>query len=155
AASTPESRPVGPGAPDVRDDELTAAIQEVREKIRARHPEGALSGNGIAAADLMPLLHARDAAEAKVAAIGTVNPRAPGFTNSIIQWVKRTIARALDWHVREQVECNRALMRCVHASLEALGDANRALAGLAARTMAQEAQTKALHQQLRDEMALL
>jgi 2-polyprenyl-3-methyl-5-hydroxy-6-metoxy-1,4-benzoquinol methylase len=139
----------------VRDDELTAAIRDVRERLRARHPEGALSGNGIPAADLMPLLHARDAAEAKVAAIGTVNPRAPGLKNSIIQRVKKTIARALDWHVREQVEFNRALMRCVQASLEALEDANRSLAGLAARMMAQEAQTSALHQQLRDEMALL
>jgi 2-polyprenyl-3-methyl-5-hydroxy-6-metoxy-1,4-benzoquinol methylase len=120
----------------VLDDELTAAIREVRERVRARHPEGGLGSNGITPADLMPLLHARDAAEAKVAAIGTVNPRAPGLKNSVIQRVKKTIARALDWHVREQAEFNRAAMRCVQASLDALKDINRSLAELAAQMAA-------------------
>jgi 2-polyprenyl-3-methyl-5-hydroxy-6-metoxy-1,4-benzoquinol methylase len=132
----------------VLDDELTAAIREVRDRVRARHPEGGIGLNGIAAADLMPLVHARDAAEAKVAAIGTVNPRAPGLRNSIIQRVKKIIARALDWHVREQVEFNGAAMRCVQASLEAMTDTNRALAALAAQIVA-------FHQEHRDEMAVL
>ena len=123
-------------------EELTAAIQEVRNRVRARHPEGSLGLEGLAAADLMPLAHARDAAEAKVAAIGTVNPRPPGLKNSIVQLVKKTLSRALDWHVREQVEFNRAAVACVHAALEALADANRALAALASH-----------HQALREEMA--
>ena len=79
----------------------------------------------------MPLVHARDAAEAKVAAIGTVNPRPPG-SRSIIQRFKRLVARALDWHVREQVEFNRATMACVQATLEALADVTRSVAALAA-----------------------
>ncbi len=112
------------------DDELTAAIQEVRDRVRARHPQNGLGVEGVTAADLLPLLHARDAAEAKVAAIGTVNPRPPGLKNNIVQWFKRKIARALDWHIREQVEFNRALMRCVQASLEALAETNRSLAVL-------------------------
>ena len=125
------------------DDELTAAIREVRERVRARHPEGPLGLDGIAAADLMPMVHARDAAEAKVASIGTVNPRRPGLKNSIIQWVKRQIARALDWHVREQVEFNHAVMRCVQASIDAMNEMNRAIAGLAA----QVAQMERTHRQ--------
>jgi O-antigen chain-terminating methyltransferase len=116
----------------VGDDELTAAIQAIRDRVRARHPEGSLGLEGVVAPDLTQLLHARDAAEAKVAAIGTVNPRKPGPLSSIVQFFKRTIARALDWHVREQVEFNRASMRCVQASLEALNGVNRALAALAA-----------------------
>lgn len=115
------------------DDELTAAIQAVRDRVRARYPENGLGVEGVAATDLMPLVHARDAAEAKVAAIGTVNPRPPGFKNNVAQWFKRIIARALDWHVREQVEFNRAAMRCVQATLEALGETNRAMQALAAR----------------------
>ncbi len=115
-------------AANLEDDELTAAIQAIRDRVRARHPENGLGLEGVAAADLLPLLHARDAAEAKVAAIGTVNPRPPGLKNNIAQWFKRKIARALDWHVREQVEFNRAAMRCVQASLEALTETNRALA---------------------------
>jgi len=80
----------------------------------------------------MALLHARDAAEAKVAAIGTVNPRPPGFKNDLIQRFKRFVARALDWHVREQVEFNRATMACVQATLEALTDVSRGLSALSA-----------------------
>src|SRR5688572_31757789 len=78
----------------------------------------------------MPLVHARDAAEAKVAAIGKVNPRPPGLINNIVQWTKRTMARALDWHVREQIEFNRAAMDCVEALMMALNESNRALAAL-------------------------
>lgn len=114
------------------DEELAAAIEEVRQRARARSPQGPTALEGVAAADLMPLLQARDAAEAKVAAIGTVNPRPPGFVNTLVQAAKRAIARALDWHVREQVEFNRASMACVQAALEALNAINRSVAALAA-----------------------
>jgi 2-polyprenyl-3-methyl-5-hydroxy-6-metoxy-1,4-benzoquinol methylase len=116
----------------VTDDELTAAIREVQDRVRSRVPQGSLGLDGVTAAELMPLVHARDAAEAKVAAIGTVNPRPPGFKNSLIQRWKRLVSRALDWHVREQVEFNRASMACVQATLEALTDLTRGLAALAA-----------------------
>jgi 2-polyprenyl-3-methyl-5-hydroxy-6-metoxy-1,4-benzoquinol methylase len=107
----------------VDSDELTAILQEVRDRVRARHPDGAAAGT---LPDLMPLLHARDAAEAKVAAIGTVNPRAGGPLNWVAQQVKKAIARALEWHVREQVEFNRNVMACVQATLEALEEVRRA-----------------------------
>jgi 2-polyprenyl-3-methyl-5-hydroxy-6-metoxy-1,4-benzoquinol methylase len=105
-------------------DELTAILREVRDRVRARHPETSASP----LPDLMPLLHARDAAEAKVAAIGTVNPRRGGPLNWLAQQIKKTVARSLDWHVREQVEFNRNVMACVQASLEALEETRRALA---------------------------
>lgn len=114
------------------DNELTAAIREVQERVRSRVPQGLLGLEGVRAAELMPLVHARDAAEAKVAAIGTVNPRPGGFKNAIIQRLKRFVSRALDWHVREQVEFNRATMACVQATLEALTDLTRGQAALAA-----------------------
>jgi 2-polyprenyl-3-methyl-5-hydroxy-6-metoxy-1,4-benzoquinol methylase len=116
----------------VTDEELTAAIQEVQQRARSRVPQGELGIEGVTAADLMPLVHARDAAEAKVAAIGAVNPRPPGIKNTIIQRFKRFVSRALDWHVREQVEFNRATMACVQATLEALADVTRGQAALAA-----------------------
>ena len=100
-------------------DELTAILQEVRDRVRARHPESS-AAPALPLPDLMPLLHARDAAEAKVAAIGSVNPRAGGPLNWLVQQAKKAIARALDWHVREQVEFNRNVMACVEATLEAL-----------------------------------
>ena len=63
----------------MRDDELTEAIREVRNRVRARYPEGALGIDGVSVPDLMPMLQARDVAEAKVAAIGQVNPRRGGI----------------------------------------------------------------------------
>ena len=123
------------------DDELNAALNEVRDRARARAPQGQLGLEGVEAADLMPLLHARDSAEAKVAAIGSVNPRPPGLKNSIAQKLKGWISRALDWHVREQVEFNRAAISCVQASLEAINGLSRSIAALASH-----------HQRLRADM---
>ncbi|HXN49866.1 MAG TPA: class I SAM-dependent methyltransferase, partial [Bryobacteraceae bacterium] len=107
-----------------------AMIAEIRERVRANYPEGR-AVSGVALPDLVPLLNARDAAEAKVAAIGAVNPRRPGLLNGAIQLAKRTIARLLDWHVREQVDFNRAALAAIQAALEALNENNRALAQLA------------------------
>jgi 2-polyprenyl-3-methyl-5-hydroxy-6-metoxy-1,4-benzoquinol methylase len=112
------------------DEELSAAIREVQEKVRSRVPQGSLGLDGVTAAELLPLVHARDAAEAKVAAIGTVNPRPPGLKNAAIQRFKRLVSRALNWHVREQVEFNRATMVCVQAMIETVADMNRAVAAL-------------------------
>lgn len=106
---------------DAKGEELAAVIAEIRERVRARNPNGVAPGN-LPLPDLGPLLHARDAAEAKVASIGTVNPRRGGPLNSIIQSLKRTVARALDWHVREQVEFNRGVMACVQATIETLNE---------------------------------
>jgi 2-polyprenyl-3-methyl-5-hydroxy-6-metoxy-1,4-benzoquinol methylase len=120
---------VGPAADNpesVKAEELAAAVREIRERVRARYPQAGASA-GVTLADLMPLVHARDAAQAKVAAIGTVNPRRGGPLNSIVQAAKRMVARLLDWHVREQVEFNRSTVACVEAAIEALNDTNRAL----------------------------
>jgi len=103
--------------------ELTALLEEVRERVRARHPEGST----VQLPDLIQLMHARDAAEGKVAAIGTVNPRGGGPLNWLVQQIKKLVARALDWHVREQVEFNRNVMACVQATFEALEETRRVL----------------------------
>lgn len=113
-------------------DELQRAMAEIEERVQARHPQSAAGGE-VPLPNLWPLLHARDAAESKVAAIGQVNPRAGGLVNGLIQRVKRTIARSLNWFVRDQIEFNRASMQCVEAILEALNESNRTHAELANR----------------------
>jgi O-antigen chain-terminating methyltransferase len=113
----------------VDTDELNAVLREIQDRVRARHPDAVTAGD-VQLPDLMPLLHARDAAEAKVASIGTVNPRAGGPLNWLAQQAKKAIARALDWHVREQVEFNRNVMACVQSTLEALEDTRRTLAAI-------------------------
>jgi 2-polyprenyl-3-methyl-5-hydroxy-6-metoxy-1,4-benzoquinol methylase len=129
----------GNGADQVA--ELTAIIEAVRERVRARYPEPARgsepAGNGtqirVPVADLMPVVHARDAAQAKIAAIGNVNPRAGGAVNQAIQAVKRTIARGLAWFVRDQVTFNRETVSAIESILEALNDHNRIMVSLAAQ----------------------
>ena len=117
---------------EINNEELAETIRRIREQVRAQHPTGNVPPAGITLADLMPLLHARDAAEGKVASIGIVNPRAGGLVNNVIQSLKRLVSRVLDWHVREQVEFNRAAVQCVNATLEALNETNRGIAKLAA-----------------------
>ncbi len=110
---------------------LAGVMREIRDRVRGRNPQSG-DGAGVALPDLMPLVHARDAAVGKVAAIGTVNPRGPGCLElpGAIRETRRWRG-VLDWHVREQVEFNRNMMACINAGVEALNDVNRALRDLA------------------------
>ncbi len=118
----------------MKGEEIAEILREVRERVRARYPES--SAGGIALPDLMPVVYARDAALAKVAAIGTVNPRPSGPINAVVQALKRVVARALDWHVREQVEFNRGVIAAVEAMLEVLNETKQTLATVAAHAAA-------------------
>ena len=123
-------------APENREDkkaaELSELLRAVRERVSARYPSANGAGSELLV-DLMPLAHARDAAEAKIAAIGSVNPRPPGLANSLIQVAKGTIARGLGWFVRDQIVFNRETMACVEATIEALNDLNRSIKSLSQR----------------------
>jgi len=80
-------------------EELTAIIESVRQRVRSRYPQPEDASNGtdasgvrIALADLMPIVHARDAAQAKIASIGSVNPRRGGLGSRItVHWIKETV----------------------------------------------------------------
>ncbi|MBI1792477.1 MAG: hypothetical protein HYR60_33560, partial [Acidobacteria bacterium] len=116
------------------DEELTAIIRGIRDRVRARYPGASTTDRWrIPLPDLMPIAHARDAAESKVAAIGKVNPRGRGPLNALAQLGKKIAARLLDWHVREQVEFNRHVLACVEATLQALNESNRTLVEVSAR----------------------
>ena len=117
--------------------ELIAILREVRERVRARNPQTS-AGADIALPDLLPLVHARDAAMGKVAAIGTVNPRSGGLVNALVQGWKRLVARILDWHVREQVEFNRKIVAAIDAVLETEREANQAILEMGSRLAAEE-----------------
>ena len=111
--------------------ELAALVRRIREEVARAHPTA--GANGLRLADLLPAVHARDAAEGKAGAIGQVNPRPPGLLNDAIQAVKRGIARLLGWFVREQEYFNRACLRCIDALIEAMNESNRAQAELSGR----------------------
>ena len=57
----------------------------------------------------------------------SLNPRAPGPLNWVVQRVKGLIARSLAWHVREQVEFNRAVLDYMGRAVAALDEHNRHL----------------------------
>lgn len=150
-----------PPSGDDKLAELAAIVQAVKDRVRARYPqhapfaesgsEGApdLPHVHVALADLLPVLHARDAAQARVAAIGSVNPRAGGLVNKLIQFAKQLVARALGWFVRDQVTFNRESVLAVEAILEALNDHNRALASVTAQVN-EQARAQAKQSQERD-----
>ena len=116
--------------------ELNAIVAAVRDRVRNSYAQ---SENGdhsirIPSTDLMPLVHARDAAQAKVAAIGAVNPRAGGLLNKAVQAVKKLIARALQWFVRDQIVFNREAISAIEAAIEALAEQNRSLLSVASQS---------------------
>ena len=109
--------------------ELIAILREVRDRVQARYPQGKVGD--LPLPDLMPLVRARDAALGKAASIGIVNPRAGGPLNLLVQAVKRLVARALDWHVREQVVFNRKIVECIDTAIETLNENNRLITEMA------------------------
>jgi 2-polyprenyl-3-methyl-5-hydroxy-6-metoxy-1,4-benzoquinol methylase len=122
---------------DVKIAELKALVEGIRERVRSQYPTTAVeidSGGAepirVPVADLMPIVHARDAAQAKMASIGSVNPRAGGLLNGFAQKGKRLIARSLNWMVRDQIVFNRGALACVEATVESLNDLNRAVQSL-------------------------
>ena len=135
--------------------ELIAILRDVRDRVRAANPETAAGATDIALPDLLPMVHARDAALGKVASIGTVNPRAGGALNALVQVWKRFVARVLDWHVREQVEFNRRTVACVDAAVEALTQTNRALVEFGDRLAAERGQREELGKQLETQLSAL
>jgi 2-polyprenyl-3-methyl-5-hydroxy-6-metoxy-1,4-benzoquinol methylase len=136
----------------VESAELIAMLQAVRERVRARNPQTAGGAADVPLPNLLPLVHARDAAVGKVAAIGSVNPRRGGPVNALVQGWKKLVARALDWHVREQVEFNSKLVACVDAAMEALNENNRALVELGSRIAALQAMAQEM-KDIRDHWA--
>ena len=131
-------------AKDSKAAELAEIVRQIRERVRISASDA--DPTGVALPDLTPLLQARDAALGKVASIGTVNPRPGGLVNNAIQSIKRLVARSLNWHVREQVSFNRAILRCAEATLEVHGEMNRAVASLGRRLQAHEQQSRELRQ---------
>lgn len=127
-------------------EQIAAVVAEIRQRVRSRYEKQVDGVPDFCLPSLIPLGQARDAAAGKVAAIGTVNPRPPGLLNSLAQGVKKLVARALDWHVREQVEFNRAVVDYMDRVLAALDEHNRHL--LLAGRLGREAQKA--HEAVRD-----
>jgi len=108
-------------------EQVNEVVREIRERVRGRYEKQVNEIPDFSLPTLDPLGHARDAAEGKSASIGTVNPRPPGLLNNAVQALKRKIARALHWFVRDQVDFNHAVLRYMDANLEASIEQNHQL----------------------------
>jgi O-antigen chain-terminating methyltransferase len=140
--------------------ELAALVDAVKERVRAQYPEttGPSNSTGVICVglpDLTPLARARDAAAGKMAAIGTVNPRQGGLVNNSIQSVKRAVARALNWFVRDQVLFNRQMITCIETCIETIADVNRTIHTLAGQCNTQVQAVRAEAEPLRAEARVL
>lgn len=98
--------------------QIASVVEEIREKVRSRHEKRVAEVADFELPSLDPLGHARDAALGKSAAIGSVNPRAPGLVNNLIQGIKKSLARSLNWFVRDQVDFNRTVVDYMDRNLE-------------------------------------
>ena len=105
-------------------EQVAAAVEEIRERVRQRHGKTVPEIADFELPALEGLGHARDRADGKAAAIGTVNPRPKGLVNDLIQSAKRTIARSLNWLVRDQVDFNRAVIAYMDRNIEAMTEQN-------------------------------
>jgi O-antigen chain-terminating methyltransferase len=119
---------------------LQQELETIERRVAARYPT---SAPGIELPDYTPLLEARDLAQSRISAIGSVNPRPSGLIHGLIQFAKRLIARSLNFLFRPQVEFNYASVAATQATLESLHSVNRALSDLAFR----------IHQHHREELA--
>ncbi len=107
--------------------EITAAVEEVRRRVRDRYAKTVPEIRDFELPNVEPLGHARDVADGKVAAIGTVNPRRGGALNAAIQALKKAVARGLNWFVRDQVDFNRATVAYMDRNTELMAEQNQSL----------------------------
>lgn len=98
-----ESRLVAPTLRLMKEDQF----------VRPSEDHGRLS-------DFDELRRAAAALEGLNNAVGTVNPRRPGWHNDLIQLFKKSIARALSWYTRPQHEFNAAVSRSLNEVVAAL-----------------------------------
>jgi O-antigen chain-terminating methyltransferase len=99
-------------------EQIASVVEGIREKVRSRHEKRVPEVPDFELPTLDPLGHARDAALGKSAAIGSVNPRPPGLVNNTVQGVKKAVARALNWFIRDQVDFNRTVIDYMDRNIE-------------------------------------
>jgi 2-polyprenyl-3-methyl-5-hydroxy-6-metoxy-1,4-benzoquinol methylase len=120
-------------------EQIASVVEGIREKVRSRHEKRVAEVPDFELPVLDSLGRARDAALGKSAAIGTVNPRPPGLVNNTIQGLKKAVARALNWFVRDQVDFNRTVIDYMDRNIEVQKEQNYNLLRVARGLAAMEA----------------
>lgn len=123
-------------------EQIAATVKEIRDRACGRRQKKVPEVADFDLPSLDDLGYARDSAEGHVASIGRVNPRPPGLANKVAQAFKKLVARLLDWHIRDQVDFNRAAVRYMDTALEIEAEQNynllRVARGLAELKQVQE-----------------
>ncbi len=136
-------------------EQIATVVEEIRERVRGRHQTSVPELPDLELPALDPLGHARDAAEGKAASIGTVNPRPRGLVNDSIQACKKTLARLLNWMVRDQVDFNQAVLTYMDRNLEVAIEQNYAMLRLGKGLVELERQARRLDALAGDQADLL
>ena len=110
--------------------ELAERLREIRERIRKRLERTVPSVPAPSLSSAERLHDAIGTARQSAAAIGTVNPRPPGFVNEVIQMVKEAAARMLEWQVRPQRDFNQSVVQSLERMADLLEANQRQLAML-------------------------
>jgi 2-polyprenyl-3-methyl-5-hydroxy-6-metoxy-1,4-benzoquinol methylase len=130
----------------MKPEQIAAVVEEIRERVRGRYVKGSPALPDFEFPDLNLLAEAREAAESKVASIGTVNPRPAGLLSTVIQAAKRVVARMLFWHVREQVQFNRFSVLFMNRTLECMAEQNRNILRLAQELADRRQENREVHE---------
>jgi len=102
---------------------VNAMLYAMQQAQFARETEG-----GWTLFDFEELRRAPDALEGLKNAVGTVNPRPPGWHNDLIQFVKRSVARGLAWYVRPQYDFDALVTRTLGTIIWGLDHLSRNVA---------------------------
>jgi hypothetical protein len=105
--------------------------------------------------DFDELRRATAALEGLKNAVGTVNPRLPGWHNDLIQLVKKLLARILIWYRRPLHEFNASLSRSLEASVWAIDRLSMDVVALEGRLTQSEKRSATLAESVQEQLELL
>jgi hypothetical protein len=106
---------------DVAEAPPLLAVNAILDRMReARLAREGLEGWTLYEYDFEELRHGTEALDGLNRTVGTINPRAPGWHNELIQLVKNSVARALRWYTHRLHEFNGSATRSLEGIVRAL-----------------------------------
>jgi SAM-dependent methyltransferase len=106
---------------------VAETLAEIRRRVAARLARTVPGIPELAVPPLEPLREARAVAESWAGGMGQVNPRHPGLMNSLVQFLKRWMARSLRWFAFPQTQFNSGVVASLIRTEEMFADINRNL----------------------------
>lgn len=106
---------------------VAETLAEIRRRVAARLARTVPEIPELAVPPLEPLRQARAVAEGWAGSMGVVNPRPPGPLSSLLQGIKKLMARSLRWFAFPQIQFNSGVTAALIRAEEMFADVNRNL----------------------------